>query len=126
MKTILILGHKLLPSGNISNILKQRLNTGIKYYKKGDVFLVSGGKNTNVFHTEAYEMKKYLLSYIPNAKIICESKSISTIENIKFSKKILDNYNNRVVLVSSKNHLSKIKKIIKNLYPNLSWRLVYK
>ena len=126
MKTILILGHKLLPSGNISNILKQRLNTGIKYYKKGDVFLVSGGKNTNVFHTEAYEMKKYLLSYIPNAKIICESKSISTIENIKFSKKILDNYNNHVVLVSSKNHLSKIKKIIKNLYPNLSWRLVYK
>lgn len=126
MKTILILGHRLLPSGNISNILKQRLNIGIKYYKKGDVFLVSGGKNTNVFHTEAYEMKKYLLSYIPNAKIICESKSISTIENIKFSKKILNNYNNRVVLVSSKNHLSKIKKIIKNLYPNLSWRLVYK
>ena len=91
MKTILILGHRLLPSGNISNILKQRLNIGIKYYKKGDVFLVSGGKNTNVFHTEAYEMKKYLLSYIPNAKIICESKSISTIENIKFSKKILNN-----------------------------------
>ena len=126
MKTILILGYKLLPSGKISKILKERLDTGIKYYKKGDMFLVSGGRNRNVYHTEAYEMKKYLMTHIPNAKIICEYNSISTLENIKFSKKILDNYNHRVVLVSSKNHLNKIKKIIKDLYPNLSWKVVYK
>ena len=126
MKTILILGYKLLPSGNISNILKQRLNTGIKYYKKGDMFLVSGGKNRNVYHSEAYEMKKYLLQRIPNAKIISESHSISTLENIKFSKRILDIYNDKVVLVSSKNHLNKIRKIIRDLYPALSWNVVYK
>ena len=101
-------------------------DTGIKYYKKGDMFLVSGGKNRNVYHSEAYEMKKYLLQRIPNAKIISESHSISTLENIKFSKRILDNYNDKVVLVSSKNHLSKIRKIIRDLYPALSWNVVYK
>ena len=126
MKTILILGYKLLPSGNISIILKRRLDTAIKYYKKGDIFLVSGGRNRNVYHTEAYEMKKYLLQHIPNAKIISESNSTSTSENIKFSKKILDNFNDRVVIVSSKNHLTKIKKIINDSYSNLNWKLVYK
>ena len=126
MKTILILGYKLLPSGNISIVLKRRLDVAIKYYKKGDIFLVSGGRNRNVYHTEAYEMKKYLLQRIPNAKIISESHSISTLENIKFSKKILDSYKHKIILISSKNHLTKIKKIIRDLYPSLSWKVVYK
>ena len=51
------------------------------------MFLRSGGKNRNVYHTEAYEMKKYLLSYIPNAKII--SESIQYLHGkYKFSKNI--------------------------------------
>lgn len=126
MKIILILGYKLLPSGNISIVLKRRLDVAIKYYKKGDIFLVSGGRNRNVFHTEAYEMKKYLLQRIPNAKIISESHSISTLENIKFSKKILDSYKHKIILISSKNHLTKIKKIINDSYSNLTWKLVFK
>lgn len=126
MKIILILGYKLLPSGNISIVLKRRLDVAIKYYKKGDIFLVSGGRNRNVYHTEAYEMKKYLLQRIPNAKIISESHSISTLENIKFSKKILDSYKHKIILISSKNHLTKIKKIINDSYSNLTWKLVFK
>ena len=43
MKIILILGNKLLPSGKMTKILKERLDSGIKYYKKNDIFLVSGG-----------------------------------------------------------------------------------
>ena len=34
MKIIIILGKKLLPSGKISKILKKRLDSAIKYYKK--------------------------------------------------------------------------------------------
>ena len=39
MKIILILGNKLLPSGKMSKILKERIDSAIKYYKKNDIFL---------------------------------------------------------------------------------------
>ena len=119
MKIIIVLGKKLLPSGKISKTLKKRLDNSIKYYKKNDIFIVSGGNVAKVKHTEAYEMKKYILNILPNAKIITESKSLSTIENIQFCKNILKNYNNKVLLLISKNHLNKVKKITKNL----NWEL---
>ena len=34
MKIILILGNKLLPSGKMSKILKERIYSGMKYYTK--------------------------------------------------------------------------------------------
>ena len=74
--------NKLLPSGKMTKILKERLDSGIKHYKKNDIFLVSGGNIANVSHTEAYVMKKTLLQYLPNSNIIMENKSISTEENI--------------------------------------------
>jgi len=126
MKIILILGYKLLSSGKMSNILKRRLDVAIKYYKSGDIFLVSGGKNGKVYHTEAYEMKKYLLENIPNVKILSEVQSKTTYENIQYSKNILNNYKKKVVLVSSRNHLKKIKKILNSFNPNIGWTLVYK
>jgi len=110
----------------MSNILKRRLDVAIKYYKSGDIFLVSGGKNGKVYHTEAYEMKKYLLENIPNVKILSEVQSKTTYENIQYSKNILNNYKKKVVLVSSRNHLKKIKKILNSFNPNIGWTLVYK
>ena len=119
MKIILILGNKLLPSGKMTKILKERLDSGIKYYKKKDIFLVSGGNTANVSHTEAYVMKKYLLNKLPNVEIISESKSLSTKENIQYSNNILKNYNCNVLLVTSNNHLKRVK----NLTTGLDWKL---
>tara|TARA_B110000037_G_scaffold157614_1_gene177825 strand:+ start:413 stop:778 length:366 start_codon:yes stop_codon:yes gene_type:complete len=120
MKIIIILGKKLLPSGKISKILKKRLDSAIKYYKKNDIFIVSGGNVAKVKHTEAYKMKKYILNILPNAEIITESKSLSTIENIQFCKNILKNYDCKILLMTSKTHLNKVKKITKNLNWNLT------
>ena len=119
MKIILILGNKLLSSGEMTQILKKRLDSGMTYYKKNNIFLVSGGNIANVSHTEAYVMKKYILSKLPNAKIISESKSLSTKENIQYSKNILKDYNCNVLLVTSTNHLKRVKKLIKGL----DWKL---
>ena len=71
MKIILILGNKLLSSGKMTKILKERLDSGIKHYKKNDIFLVSGGNIANLSHTEAYVMKKYILSY-KSALLTCD------------------------------------------------------
>jgi len=119
MKIILILGNRLSKSGKMTEILRGRLDKGIKNYNKNDIFLVSGGNIAKAKHTEAYMMKKYLLKKLPNARIITESKSISTKENIKFSKNILKNYKCEVLLVTSKNHLKKVNKLIKDL----DWKL---
>jgi len=115
MKIILILGNKLLPSGNMTKILKKRLDSGIKYYKKHDIFLVSGGNNANVSHTEAYVMKKYILSKLPNAEVLTESKSLSTKDNIQYSKNILKDYKYKVLLITSTNHLIRVRKLVKGL-----------
>ena len=119
MKIILILGNKLLSSGKMTRILKERLDSAMTYYKKNDIFLVSGGNIANVSHTEAYVMKKYILSKLPNVEIISESKSLSTKENIQYSKNILKDYNYNVLLVTSSNHLKRVKKLIKGL----DWKL---
>ena len=119
MKIILILGNRLSKSGKMTKILKERLDKAIKYYNKNDVFLVSGGNIAKAKHTEAYMMKKYLLKNLPNAKIITESKSISTKENIKFSKNILKDYKCDILLVTSKDHLKKVSKLVKGL----NWKL---
>lgn len=112
MKIIVILGYKLLKNGNMSNILIQRLNKAIKLYKKNDIFLVSGGKNQKTTHTESYMMKKYIENILPNAEIITESNSKTTIENIKYINSIISLFKCKKILITSKNHVERVKKIL--------------
>jgi len=112
MKIIIILGYKLLKNGQMSVILKQRLNKGIERYKKGDIFIVSGGKVQDTIHTESYMMKKYIKNMLPQAVIITESQSKSTIENIQNIKPIINKYNLKKILITSKNHIGRVKKIV--------------
>ncbi len=60
-------------------------------------------------------MKKYILSKLPYAEIISESKSLSTKENIQYSKNILNDYKCKVLLVTSCNHLKRVRKLVKGL-----------
>ena len=112
MKIIVILGYKLLKNGNMSNILIKRLNKAIGLYKKNDIFLVSGGKNQNTTHTEAYMMKKYIENILPNVKILTEAKSKTTIENIKYINPIINLFKCKKILITSKNHATRVKKIL--------------
>lgn len=112
MKIIVVLGYKLLKNGKMSNILIERLNKAIKLYKKNDIFLVSGGKNQNTTHTESYMMKKYIENILPNAKILTESKSKTTIDNIKYINPIINLYKCKKIIITSKNHIERVKKIL--------------
>jgi uncharacterized SAM-binding protein YcdF (DUF218 family) len=110
-----VLGYKL-HKNEIHPILKKRLDLFIKLYKTGDKVILSGGNPHNNKHTEAFMMSKYIRqnSKITKKNIIIENKSKSTIENIKFSMKILYNENIKIVtIISSSEHLIRIKKIVK-------------
>ncbi|WP_195940311.1 YdcF family protein [Romboutsia sp. 1001713B170131_170501_G6] len=99
---IIVLGSGLI-GDRVPPLLKSRLDKGIDIYKdqkdRGNLpkIIVSGGQGPDELVSEAYAMKKYLISQgINNEDIIAEDKSTTTYENMKFSKLIMDksdNYN---------------------------------
>ena len=75
--------------------LKLRLDKAIEYYEKNPdaVIVVTGGQGFRETVTEAFAMEKYLLqNSVPKEKIFKEEKATSTMENMVFSKEILDRY----------------------------------
>ena len=107
--TMIVLGAKVNGT-EVSNTLKLRLDKAIEYYNKHKAvnIIVSGGQGNYENITEALAMKNYLVSNGVNINnIIEENKATTTLENIIYSKKILDNMNNKgkVLIVTSDYHL---------------------
>lgn len=102
MKVILILGCKVIKEGNNylpSKTLKNRLIRGFKVFKeetkKGNkvVIICSGGDNPGRGATEAQIMKDFLLNKgVLEKYIFCENRSYNTIENIIFTKFMLEHF----------------------------------
>jgi uncharacterized SAM-binding protein YcdF (DUF218 family) len=124
MRVIVILGNKLKTDGTMTKLLKKRLEKGIELFNSlhslhnNNIIIVSGGNVAGVKHTEAYCMKKYLISRnIPEDKIIIENKSKETFENLVFVNRIitkLKSSNKLVMIVTNKQHALKVEKIISN------------
>lgn len=95
----------------ISLPLKFRLDKAIEYHRKnpGAIIVVSGGKGFQESISEAQAMHKYLVSQgIPENCIIKEENSTSTIENMAYSKEILDTYFDKeysVVIITNNFHI---------------------
>ena len=100
---IIILGSKIREDGTLTPLLKGRADKAIEFAKKqkevankGIYFIPSGGKGNDEVIAEAEAIKNYLLEQGINKKqIIMENKSTSTIENMKFSKDIINNKNKK-------------------------------
>lgn len=92
-------------------LLKNRLDLGIKYLEKypESKVIVSGGQGPNEEVSEAYAMKNYLIDNgIDKNRIIEENKSITTVQNIVNSDRILKSLgagNEPILIVSNKFHL---------------------
>ena len=109
VNTMIVLGAKVNKDG-VSKTLKLRLDKAIEYYNKNKYIniIVSGGKGEDEPISEALAMKNYLVENGVNEKnIILEDKATTTLENIIFSKEIMDGMNleNRVLIVTSDFHL---------------------
>ena len=100
--------------------LKMRLDKAIEYhYKNPDALIVvTGGQGLQETVTEAYAMEKYLVQNgVDNSKILKEEKATSTVENMKYSKAILDNYFSNdysVVVITNNFHIFRGATIAKN------------
>jgi uncharacterized SAM-binding protein YcdF (DUF218 family) len=108
---LLVLGCGLKKDGTVTTLLAGRLDRAIKQYALDGgkaVFVVSGGKGSDETVSEAFAMKQYLLSKgIPEGQIIIEDQSVNTFENMKFSKKIMEevNPNYTCTVVTSNYHV---------------------
>lgn len=128
MSLIIILGEKLPKNGQLNKILQNRLDKALDLYHDS-LIIVSGGRvQKECIHTEAYVMKKYLMDThnIPSDKIIQESRSQNTIENAKYTLKIIKQKNiqfDKIIVVSSSFHLKRVSNIFKYFYHQYSRRV---
>jgi len=97
----IVLGCKVRNDGTLTPILKARVDKAIEFAKeqkeKADkkiIFVPSGGQGQDEAISEAEAMKRYLIENEINEKdIIIENKSANTLQNMRFSKNIIDKIN---------------------------------
>ena len=90
---VIIHGAGLLRGREVSKLLADRIDKAIEVYHKDPtppILIPSGGKGDDEEISEAEAMEKYLIEHgIPKENIIKEDKSMTTRENLLFSKKII-------------------------------------
>ena len=89
---IIVLGAQVR-GRKITDSLKRRLDSALAYLKEHpDVHvIVSGGQGKDEEVTEAYAMAQYLENAgIDRGRIIQEDASVNTLENLKFSRKLIE------------------------------------
>lgn len=104
---IIVLGAQVR-GRKITDSLKRRLDTALEYLRKYPQMrvVVSGGKGRGEDVTEAFAMSEYLeLHGIEKKRILQETESVSTLENLKYSKKLLNGYKGPVGIVSNNFHV---------------------
>lgn len=94
-----------------SPALKERLNYAIKLYEENyvDYLILSGGKPENRRGlTEAEGMKAYLLEAgVPEDRLLLESHSRDTYENLLYSKRVADKYGIHSVMIITHHYHTK-------------------
>ncbi len=106
---IIILGCRIRKDGTLFPLVRGRADRAIAFYKKQlekagkeAYFIPSGGKGSDEIMPEAEAIKNYLVEQgIPESRIIPETRSATTKENMKFSKAIIDEREKDAKLVFS-------------------------
>ncbi len=95
---IIILGCAIRKDGTLFPLLRGRVDKAIEFYKnqlaetgKKAVFIPSGGQGSDEIISEGEAMKRYLIEQgIEGAQIMPETRSTTTLENMMFSKELID------------------------------------
>ena len=104
---IIVLGAQVR-GRKITDSLKRRLDCALAYLTEHpDVHvIVSGGQGKDEEVTEAYAMAQYLKNAgIDRERIVQEDVSVNTLENLKFSRKLIENADTPVGIVSNNFHV---------------------
>lgn len=112
---IIILGCGLKKDGTLLPLLRGRVDSAINFVKKQKestgkncIFVPSGGQGGDEIIAEGDAMKNYLVEQgIDEQNILVENKSKTTLENMMFSKKLIDerNPNAKVAFSTTRYHL---------------------
>ena len=95
---IIVLGCYFRPDGTLTPLLTARVDAAIAFWRaqkaengKTAILIPSGGQGEDECMAEAEAMRRYMLSQgIPDDLIFPECQSHSTIQNMRFSKDIID------------------------------------
>ena len=113
---IIILGARV--KGTVPSLsLQYRIDTAAEYMKisPNTIAIASGGKGPGEDISEAEAIKRGLLEHgIDETRIILEDQSTSTVENIKFSQKLLPTNLKTGLLVTNDFHIYRAKLISKD------------
>ena len=133
--TLVVLGCKV-KDGSPSLMLKKRLDTAFDYLQSHENIkvVVSGGQGSDEIISEAECMKNYLISRgLSPDRIFMEDKSVSTEQNLEFSKEIIlrNNLDEHITIVTDGFHQLRAEMLAENLGMNAynisaptSWWLV--
>ena len=117
---MVILGCQVMPSGQPSVLLRDRLNTALDYLvEHPDVtVIVTGGKGSDEVLSEAQAMANYMMPYLtargfPENKVLLEERATSTYENMLYSLELIEaeglDLSNGVLIVSNGFHLARAR-----------------
>ena len=108
---IIIHGAGLIDGSRISKLLSERIDKAVLVYSTDPsptILIPSGGKGSDESLSEAEAMAEYLKEKgIPDSDILMEDRSATTMENLEFSKALIDAREGRkyTALVTSNYHV---------------------
>lgn len=112
---LIVLGAQVRGT-TVTKSLKKRLDTAADYLagNPGTKVIVSGGRGSGEDISEAEAMYRYLKQKgIADARILKEDQSTNTEENIRFSKKLMEDENASVAIVTNGFHIFRSVSIAK-------------
>ncbi len=112
---IIVLGAQVRTNGP-SVVLKYRLDAAMDYLNENEetICIVSGGQGANEPFSEAKGMADYLVKNgISPDRILLEDQSTNTVENISFSKELLEMDYENVGIVTNNFHVFRAVQIAK-------------
>ncbi|HEX3007563.1 MAG TPA: YdcF family protein [Bacteroidales bacterium] len=116
---LIVLGAGL-KNGNLSKTLASRMNKALDYLKSHEQtkVIVTGGRGKDEKLSEAEAMARFLIAHhIDTARILKEEHATSTIENLRFSKTLIDKDRQgkevRIALLTNDFHMFRAKLLAK-------------
>ena len=104
---VIVLGAQIYDNGP-STVLKYRLDRTVEYLEENPdtVCIVSGGQGYNEPYTEAQGMTEYLTAHgIAEERILQEPNATNTVQNIRYSMRLMDDTNASVGIVTNNFHV---------------------
>ena len=112
---LIVLGAQVKGT-RVSRALKQRLDRAAEYLRENPkaLVIVSGGQGSGEDITEAEAMEEYLLEAgIGQERIRKEEESVNTVQNIRFSRELMEGEEPSVGIVSNDFHIFRAVHIAK-------------